>query len=107
MSTVDFFKLRDDFPMLSKMMHGKPLAYFDSAATAQKPRVVIDAIDDFYRNHYGTVHRAVYELSVEATQEYQQVRRRIALFLNAAKEEEIIFTRGTSESINLVAYSFG
>ena len=107
MSTVDFFKLRDDFPMLSKMMHGKPLAYFDSAATAQKPRVVIDAIDDFYRNHYGTVHRAVYELSVEATQEYQQVRRRIALFLNAAKEEEIIFTRGTTESINLVAYSFG
>lgn len=106
-TNVDFTKLRSDFPMLKKTMHGKPLIYFDSAATAQKPQGVIDAIDDFYRDHYGTVHRAVYELSLHATREYQSVRQRIANYLNAAKPEEIIFTRGTTESINMVAYSFG
>jgi len=93
--------------MLKKSMHGKPLVYFDSAATAQKPQAVIDAIEQFYRDQYGTVHRAVYELSVHATQSYQEIRKKIANFLNAAKPEEIIFTRGTTESINLVAYSFG
>lgn len=103
----DFSLLRHDFPMLKKSMHGKPLIYFDSAATAQKPQSVIDAIAHFYMDHYGTVHRAIYELSVYATQEYQNVRRNIAAFINAAKPEEIIFTRGTTESINLVAYSFG
>ncbi len=88
-------------------MHGKPLIYFDSAATAQKPQVVIDAITDFYQNHYGTVHRAVYELAVYSTQAYQTARQKIKDFLNASKVEEIIFTRGTTESINMVAYSFG
>lgn len=102
-----FDKLRDDFPMLKRNMHGKPLIYFDSAATAQKPQCVIDAISKFYTEQYGTVHRAVYELSVQSTQEYQSVRRRVAAFLNAAKPEEIIFTRGTTESINMIAYSFG
>ncbi len=105
--TPDFARLRDDFPMLKKSMHGHPLIYFDSAATAQKPQVVIDAITNFYSQHYGTVHRAVYELSVYATQAYQQVRQHLAAFLNAAKPEEIIFTRGTTESINMVAYAFG
>lgn len=104
---ADFSKLREDFPMLKKSMHGKPLVYLDSAATAQKPQCVIDTITQFYREHYGTVHRAVYELSVHATQEYQNVRRQIATFINAAKPEEVIFTRGTTESINMVAYSFG
>lgn len=103
----DFSKLRDDFPMLKKSMHGKPLIYFDSAATAQKPQMVIDAITHYYNSQYGTVHRAIYELSVYATQMYQQVRQNLAKFLHAAKPEEIIFTRGTTESINLVAYSFG
>lgn len=93
--------------MLKKTMHGKPLVYFDSAATAQKPQMVIDTITNFYTNTYGTVHRAVYELSTHSTQEYQNVRRRIAAFLHAAKPEEIIYTRGTTESINMVAYSFG
>jgi len=105
--TSDFVRLREDFPMLKKSMHGHPLIYFDSAATAQKPQAVIDAITRFYTEQYGTVHRAVYELSVHATQEYQNVRNRIAKFLNAAKPEEVIFTRGTTESINMVAYSFG
>lgn len=98
---------RSDFPMLQKTMHGKPLIYFDSAATAQKPKIVIDTISDYYQNHYGTVHRAVYELSQYATQQYQNIREKIRAFLHAEKTEEIIFTRGTTESINLVAYSFG
>lgn len=88
-------------------MHGKPLVYFDSAATAQKPQCVIDAITQFYQDHYGTVHRAVYQLAVNATQEFQDVRKKVATFLNAAKPEEIIYTRGTTESINMIAYSFG
>ncbi len=103
----DFDLVRDDFPMLKKSMHGKPLIYFDTAATAQKPKSVIDAITNFYTHDYGTVHRAVYELSVNATMQYQQVRQKIATLLNAEKVEEIIFTRGTTESINMVAYSFG
>lgn len=102
-----FAELRNDFPMLKKTMHGKPLIYFDSAATAQKPQCVIDAITQFYSEHYGTVHRAVYELSIHATQEFQEVRKRAAKFLNAAKPAEIIYTRGTTESINLIATSFG
>jgi len=93
--------------MLAKTMHGKPLIYFDSAATAQKPNLVIDAISNFYRDHYGTVHRAVYQLAAKSTEDYQKVRRQIKEFLNASKDEEIIFTRGTTESINMVAYSFG
>lgn len=102
-----FSEVRRQFPMLSKTMHGHPLVYFDSAATAQKPQAVIDAIHDFYQNHYGTVHRAVYDLSIHSTQVYQEVRTKIQHFLNAAKPEEIIYTRGATESINLVAYSFG
>ena len=103
----DFHKLREDFPMLKKTMHGKPLIYFDSAATAQKPQIVIDTLQNFYENHYGTVHRAIYELSIQSTFAYQEVRKKVKAFLNAAKVEEIIFTRGTTESINLIAYSFG
>lgn len=93
--------------MLSKSMHGKPLIYLDSAATAQKPNCVIDAIASFYRENYGTVHRAIYELAVTSTEKYQQVRKKIQSFLHAEKEEEIIFTRGTTEAINLVAACFG
>lgn len=102
-----FLKARQDFPMLKKTMRGHPLVYLDSAATSQKPQAVIDAICDFYQNRYGTVHRAVYELAAYASEAYQQVREVCRAFLNAAKPEEIIFTRGTTESINMVAYSFG
>lgn len=93
--------------MLQKKMHGHPLVYFDSAATAQKPQIVLDTLDDFYRNHYGTVHRSVYELAAYATEAYDAARRKAQTFLGAEKSDEIIFTRGTTESINLVAYSFG
>jgi cysteine desulfurase / selenocysteine lyase len=104
---LKFQKLREDFPMLKKSMHGKPLIYFDSAATSQKPQTVIDSITDFYNNHYGTVHRAIYELSVSSSENYQQTREKIKKFLNAKNIEEIIFTKGTTEAINLVAHSFG
>lgn len=107
MDTIDFSKYRKDFPVLQTNMHGKPLIYLDSAATAQKPNVVIETMNTFYQNHYGTVHRAIYELSTYATKKYEETRGQIRNFLNAAKNEEIIFTRGTTESINLVAYSFG
>lgn len=98
---------RSDFPILQKQMHGKPLVYLDSAATAQKPEKMIETVRSFYADQYGTVHRAVYELAVHATEEYHHVRKQAAAFLNAAKSEEIIFTRGTTESINLVAVTFG
>ena len=103
----DFLALRDDFPMLKQSMQGYPLIYLDSAATTQKPQCVIDAITDYYQCHYGTVHRAVYTLSTYATKAYEDTRCSIQRFLNAAHPEEIIFTRGTTESINLVATVFG
>jgi cysteine desulfurase/selenocysteine lyase len=98
---------KSDFPMLQKKMHGKTLVYLDSAATALKPQSVIDAMTDFYTHNYGTVHRAVYELAQHSTQEYSAVRRKVQTFLNAEKEEEIIFTKGTTESINLLAATYG
>lgn len=100
-------KWRLDFPMLSQKMHGKPLVYLDTAATSQKPQVVIDAFSNFYAHRYATVHRAIYELSLYATQDHQEARQKVKQFLNASKVEEIVFTRGTTEAINLVAYSFG
>lgn len=104
---MDVMHLRADFPMLQKRMRGHPLIYFDSAATAQKPYCVIDGINDFYQNKYGTVHRAVYELSVYSTEMYQNTRVKVQSFINAASCDEIVYTRGTTDAINLVASSFG
>lgn len=98
--------LHKDFPVLKKRIHGHPLIYFDTAATAQKPQSVIRAITDFYSNHYGTVHRSIYQLSKESTDTYEAARRKVQRFLNAAQPEEIIFTRGTTASLNLLARSF-
>ncbi len=103
----DVWKVRKQFPMLSKMMNGRPLVYLDSAATAQKPLPVIEAMDCFYREQYGTVHRAIYEIAAHSTEMYSQVRSKIQKLIHANFEEEIIFTRGTTEAINLVAHSFG
>lgn len=86
---------------------GQPLAYLDNASTTQKPQVVIDAISDVYTNHYANIHRGVYDLSVEATELYEGVRKKVAKFINAKFAKEIIFTRNTTESINLVAYCQG
>lgn len=103
----DLSSLRKDFPMLAACMHGKPLIYLDTAATAQKPQVVIDAMTNFYQQHYGTVHRTIYDLSAMATQQYEETREKAKRFLNAASTTEIIFTKGTTDAINLVAHSFG
>lgn len=99
--------LRNDFPILRKKIQGYPLIYFDTAATAQKPQVVIDAMRDFYTHHYGTVHRGIYSLAREATDLYLNARRAVQNFIHAAEPEEIIFTRGTTASINLLARTFG
>jgi cysteine desulfurase/selenocysteine lyase len=99
--------LRQDFPMLRKVVHGYPLIYFDSAATSQKPQSVIRAIADFYSNHYATVHRGVYAIARDSTEMYGQARVKVQKFINASQPEEIIFTRGTTASLNLLARTFG
>ena len=105
-TTLDVDQVRADFPILQRTVHGKPLVYLDTAATAQRPTAVLDALDRFYRNHNANIHRGVHLLSQEATEDYEQARSKIAGFINAPTDKEIIFTRGTTESINLVAYSF-
>ncbi len=100
-------KIRHEFPMLQQLLHGKPFIYLDSAATTQKPRAVIEAMRRFYEEQYGTVHRSVYDFASQATTRYSAVRQKVKEFLGAAFVEEIIFTKGTTESINLVASSFG
>ncbi len=99
-------EIRADFPILSRLVHGKPLVYLDNAATTQKPKQVIDAISDYYLNYNSNIHRGVHKLSQEATDEYEKSRTTVKNFINAHKYQEIIFTRGTTESINLVANSF-
>jgi cysteine desulfurase/selenocysteine lyase len=99
--------VRDDFPVLHQMVHGKPLVYLDNAATAQKPRVVIDTLSRFYERDNANVHRGLHALSNRATDAYEGARSRVAKFINAADPAEIVFTRGTTESINLVAASWG
>ena len=104
---VDWAALRRDFPVLNQDVHGKPLVYLDSGASSQKPRQVIDAISHYYEHDHSNVHRGIHELSNRATAAYEGARERTARFLNAAKPSEIVFTRGTTESINLVAASWG
>jgi len=103
----DVWKVREDFPILRREVNGKPLVYLDNAATAQKPQVVIDTLDRFYREENSNVHRGVHFLSQLATEEYEKARLAVQRFLNAAEPREIIFVRGTTEGINLVASSFG
>ncbi len=105
---LDVEKIRQDFPILKrKVMGGKPLVYLDNAATTQKPLAVIDAIHDYYTNYNSNIHRAVHQLAEEATKAYEDTRVKTAKFINARSTEEIIFTRNTTEAINLVAYSWG
>jgi cysteine desulfurase/selenocysteine lyase len=100
---MDVARIRKDFPILGRSFYGHPLAYLDSAATSQKPQVVIDAITEYYREHNANVHRGVYALSEEATNAYEAARETVARFLHADDPGEIVFTRGTTESINLLA----
>lgn len=106
-AVLDVEKLRADFPILGQQVHGKPLVYLDNAATAQKPVQVIEAVDRYYREYNSNVHRGVHTLSEKATLAYEGARTRIKNFINARSEQEIIFTRGTTEGINLVAQSYG
>jgi cysteine desulfurase/selenocysteine lyase len=101
------YKIREDFPILKRKVNDHPLIYFDNAATSQKPRQVIDSIRDFYENHNANVHRAVHTLSQEASELYESAHEKVADFIGARNMEEIIFVRGTTEAINLVAYAWG
>jgi cysteine desulfurase/selenocysteine lyase len=99
--------MRADFPILAQEINGKPLAYLDSAVTAQKPRQVLDAMTQFYETSYGNVHRGVYALAERATEAFEGARERIARFVNAPSSRELIFTRNATEGLNLVAYAWG
>jgi cysteine desulfurase/selenocysteine lyase len=103
---VELEEIRDDFPLLRQKVHGNPLIYFDNAATSQKPRVVIEALNDYYVRYNANVHRGIHSLAERATREYERAREKITRFINAPSPESVIFTRGTTEAINLVAYSW-
>ncbi len=106
LDAVELEEIRDDFPVLRQRVHGKPLIYFDNAATSQKPRQVIEALNDYYERYNANVHRGIHALAERATKEYERAREKIARFINAPSTETVIFTRGTTEAINLVAYSW-
>jgi cysteine desulfurase/selenocysteine lyase len=99
--------IRRDFPILSTTVHGRPLVYLDSAATSQKPQVVIDTLDDYYRTYNANVHRGIYEIGERATAAYERARATVGRFVNAPDAHEIVFTRNATEAINLVAYAWG
>jgi cysteine desulfurase/selenocysteine lyase len=103
----DISEIRADFPILSKKVYDKPLIYFDNGATTQKPQCVIDSVDEVLTNYYGNIHRGVHALSDRSSEEYENAREKVRSFINAGKKEEIIFTSGTTGSINAVAFSFG
>ncbi len=103
---IDVKKVREDFPILSRQVYGKPLVYLDNAATTQKPRSVIQALVDYYEKYNSNVHRGVHALSMEATERYEEARQKVADFIGAPHEESIIFTRNTTESINLLAHTW-
>ncbi len=103
----DVDEVRKDFPILSVESNGKPLVYFDNAATSQKPVSVINAISDYYKSYNANIHRGVYSISIKAGEAYENAKIKVKDFINAASEKEIVFTRGTTEAINLIANSYG
>lgn len=105
--SIDWRAIREDFPILRERVHGKPLIYFDNAATSQKPRPVLEALRHYYEHANANVHRGLHELSSRATEAYENSRKRVADYLGAASADEIVFTRGTTEAINLVAQAWG
>lgn len=105
-TTFDVQAIRQHFPVLNRVVKGKPLVYFDNAATTQKPQVVIDALADYYKNYNANIHRGIHSLAEEATAAYEATRDTVQQFIHAKEREEIIFTRGVTESINLVAYTW-
>ncbi len=107
MPILDFASVREDFPILQQLVHGKPLVYLDSAATSQKPTAVIEALDTYYRTTNANIHRGIYTLAEQSTQQYEDARKKVQKFINARSWREIIFTRNATEGLNLVAYSWG
>ena len=105
--TLNISQIRQDFPILQQEVYGKPLVYFDNAATSQKPNVVINALSDYYQHTNANIHRGAHFLANKATGEYEATRETIRQMLNATSTEEIIFTKGTTEGINLIASTFG
>ncbi len=103
---LDIERLRDDFPILRQEVGGHPLVYLDNAATSQKPEAVIEAVGRYYRETNSNIHRGVHTLAERATAQYEDARAKIAGFVNAAEAREIVFTRGTTESVNLVAQAY-
>src|SRR5438270_11998236 len=103
----DVSRIREDFPILALPVYGKPLIYLDNAASAQKPKAVLDRLEHAYRSEYANVHRGLHYLANAATEAYENAREKVATFLNAKRKEEIVFTRNATEAINLVAYTFG
>src|SRR5438477_7451635 len=103
----DVDRIREDFPILAMQIYGKPLIYLDNAASAQKPKAVLDRLEQAYRSEYANVHRGLHYLANAATEAYEGAREKVRAFLNARRNEEIIFTRNATEAINLVAYTFG
>ena len=103
----DVGKIREDFPILSRKVYGKPLVYLDNAATGQKPRRVIDCERRLYEEFNGNVHRGVHFLAEQSTEMYEQARERVRAFIGASSREEIIFTAGATSAVNTVAYSYG
>jgi cysteine desulfurase/selenocysteine lyase len=106
-STYDVNRVRADFPILAMQVYGQPLVYLDNAASAQKPRAVLDRLEQVYTSQYANVHRGLHFLANEATEAYENAREKVAAYLNARRKEEIVFTRNATEAINLVAYTFG
>src|SRR5689334_24898016 len=105
--SYDVARIREDFPILATTVYGKQLIYLDNAASAQKPKAVLDCLQHTYTAEYANVHRGLHYLANEATEAYEDAREKVRVFLNASRKEEIIFTRNATEAINLVAYTFG
>jgi cysteine desulfurase/selenocysteine lyase len=103
----DIDAIRQDFPILDQQVNGKPLVYLDSGASSQKPLPVIEAMDECYRTYYANVHRGIYKFSEKTSDAYENARKKVARFINAKSWREVIFTRNATESINLVAYTWG
>lgn len=106
-TAFDVDAIRKDFPILNRKVHGKPLVYLDNAATSQKPQVVLDALRDYYAGYNANIHRGLHSLADEATAAYEQTRSAVAQWIGASSPEEIVFTRGTTEGINLIAHAYG
>src|ERR1700742_279110 len=105
--SFDVAKIRADFPILAREVYGKPLVYLDNAASAQKPQVVLDRLNEAYTREYANVHRGLHYLANAAAEAYEGAREKVRAFLNAARPEEIVFTRNATEAVNLVAQTFG